>query len=216
MKKMRIPVAKEGYPFILLAAFAAFLAAILGYDMVSLVGFLLTTFVLFFFRDPERVIPDEDDVLVSPADGRIILIEKVFDDRFVKEHVYKVSIFMNVFNVHVNRMPFAGTVDRIQYSAGSFYSANTQRGALNNEFCALTLITPQKRKIAVVQVAGLIARRIVCWATKGDSLEKGQRFGIIRFGSRVDLYLPSNVQLEVSNGQKVKAGETVLGYLPSS
>lgn len=215
MKKMRIPVAREGYPFIALAAFATFLAALLRYDSVSLVGFLLTAFVLFFFRDPERVIPDEEDVLVSPADGRIILIEKIFDDRFVKEHVYKVSIFMNIFNVHVNRVPFSGTVDRIKYSAGSFYSANTQRGALNNEFCALTLITPQNRKIAVVQVAGLIARRIICWATKGDILEKGQRFGLIRFGSRVDLYLPSNVQLEVSNGQKVKAGETILGYLPS-
>ncbi len=215
MKKMRIPVAREGYPFIALAAFATFMTALLGYDIFSLAGFMLTAFILFFFRDPERVIPDEDDVLVSPADGRVILIEKIFDDRFVKEHVYKISIFMNIFNVHVNRMPFSGTIDRIKYAAGSFYSANTQRGALKNEYCALILTTPQKSKFAVVQVAGLIARRIVCWAVKGDSLVKGQRFGLIRFGSRVDLYLPANVQLEVSMGQKVKAGETILGYLPS-
>ncbi len=214
MKEPLIPVAREGYPFIGFAAFATLVTAVLGYCLLALAALLLTAFVLYFFRDPDRISPDEDDVLVSPADGKIILIEKIFDDNFVKEHVYKVSIFMNVFNVHVNRMPFAGTVSRIHYSPGHFFAANTERGALENEFCAVSLKTSSGRRMAVVQVAGLIARRIVCWAEKGDSLRKGQRFGLIRFGSRVDLYLPLQVQLEVAVGQKVKAGETVLGYLP--
>lgn len=213
MKEIRIPIAQEGYPFIAFAAFAALTAAVLGYDLVTLVLLMITAFCLFFFRDPERVVSDEEDVLVAPADGRVILIEKVFDDRFVKEHVYKVSIFMNIFNVHVNRVPFNGTVQKVQYSPGHFYAANTQRGALENEYCALIATIPSDQKMAVVQVAGLVARRIVCWAEKGDNLKKGQRFGLIRFGSRVDLYLPLKVHLEVALGQKVRAGETVLGYL---
>lgn len=213
MKKPQIPVACEGYPFIAFAALMTLTAAILGYDIVALVALLLTAFVLYFFRDPERISPDEDDVVVSPADGKVILVEKVFDDKFVKEHVYKVSIFMNVFNVHVNRVPYAGTVVKTQYFPGMFFSANTERGALENEACALTIATANNRKLAVVQVAGLIARRIVCWAGKGDELVRGERFGLIRFGSRVDLYLPLQMQLEVAVGQKVVAGETVLGYL---
>ena len=206
-------MALEGYPFILFAAFATLIAAILDHVIVSLTAFFLTGFCLFFFRDPERISPEESDVLVSPADGKIILIEKIFDDKFVKEHVYKVSIFMNVFNVHVNRVPFPGTVTNIKYSAGRFYSANTERGALENEYCAMTITTENHRRLAVVQVAGLIARRIVCWATRGDKLGRGQRFGLIRFGSRVDLYLPLQTHLEITTGQKVKAGETILGYL---
>lgn len=213
MKKPQIPVALEGYPFIGFAAFTTLVLAILGYDFFALLLMFLTAFVLYFFRDPERISPEDEDALVSPADGKVILIEKVFDDRFVKEHAYKVSIFMNVFNVHVNRMPFSATVTRVQYSPGLFFSANTERGALENEACGLILDTKNNRKIAVVQIAGLIARRIVCWAVKGDSLERGERFGLIRFGSRVDLYLPQQVQLEVSLGQKVRAGETVIGYL---
>jgi phosphatidylserine decarboxylase len=213
MKEPRIPVALEGYPFIALAALVTLVMAILGYNLVALLALALTTFVLYFFRDPERVSPEEDDVVVSPADGKVILIEKMFDDQFVKEHVYKISIFMNIFNVHVNRFPLPGTVTQVRYSPGSFLAANTERAALENENCALVIATPGRQKLAVVQVAGLIARRIVCWATKGDYLARGQRFGLIRFGSRVDLYLPLQIQLEVRPGQKVRAGETVLGYL---
>lgn len=214
MKTPQVPVALEGYPFIGFAALTTLVLAILDHGFSSLLALFLTAFVLYFFRDPERVCPEDEDVLVSPADGKVILIEKVFDDKFVKEHVYKVSIFMNVFNVHVNRAPCPGTVTQVQYSPGMFFSANTERGALENEACALTLETRNNRKIAVVQVAGLIARRIVCWAGKGDRLMRGERFGLIRFGSRVDLYLPQQIQLEVEVGQKVRAGETILGYLP--
>lgn len=213
MNRPRIPVALEGYPFILLTGFVALITAILDYDIIALVMLFLTGFILYFFRDPERVIPHDADVIVSPADGKVILVERIFDDKFVKEHVYKVSIFMNIFNVHVNRAPYTGRVERIAYAPGLFYSADTERGALQNEACAMVMTAQNGTRLAVVQVAGLIARRIVCWATKGDSLVKGERFGLIRFGSRVDLYLPLATQLEVSVGQKVKAGETVLGYL---
>lgn len=213
MKEPKIPVALEGYPFIAFGVFSTIVAAILGLTIATLVFFLLTAFTLYFFRDPERTAPDEEDAMVSPADGKIIRIEKVFDDKFVKEHVYKVSIFMNIFNVHVNRMPFPGEIQQIIYSPGNFYSANSERGALENEYCAVTFKTPTNKELAVVQVAGLIARRIVCWAQKGDHYAKGQRFGLIRFGSRVDMYLPLQTQLEVTQGQKVRAGETVLGYL---
>lgn len=172
----------------------------------------LAAFSLYFFRDPERILPQGEDVLLCPADGRVIKIDKEYDDNFLGEQVYKVSIFMSVFDVHVNRLPFAGTVRKIQYFPGKFYSANTSRGSLENEKCSMVMDTEKGLSYAVVQVAGLVARRIVCWAEPGDTLVRGRRYGLIRFGSRVDLYLPLQVQLEVSVGQKVKAGETVLGY----
>ncbi|MDZ7642594.1 MAG: phosphatidylserine decarboxylase family protein [Desulfurivibrio sp.] len=213
MLQPAIPVAREGWPFIFFAGFATLVAAVLGYLLPTLLLLALTAFILWFFRDPERVAPSADDALVAPADGKVILIERVFDERYVKDHVYKVSIFMNIFNVHVNRNPFPARVERILYSPGAFYAADSQRGALKNEACALVLDAGKERRLAVVQVAGLLARRIVCWAENGDQLGRGQRFGLIRFGSRVDLYLPLATQLEVAVGRKVKAGESVLGYL---
>jgi phosphatidylserine decarboxylase len=213
MKVDKIPVAREGYPFIAFIAFATFIFSMLEYDIIALIALFLTGFVFYFFRDPERISPDDEDVVVAPADGKIILVEKIFDDRFVNEHVYKISIFMSVFDVHVNRIPFAGEVEKIQYGPGSFYAANTDQGGLANEHCGVILTTKKNFRYAVVQIAGLVARRIVCWVEKGDTIERGKRFGMIRFGSRVDLYLPQNMQLEVSSGQRVKAGETVIGYL---
>lgn len=214
MKEPQIPVAKEGFPFIVFLAFATLIVALLGYDLIALVFLLLTGFVLYFFRDPERVIPETEDAVVSPADGKIILVEKIFDDRFVNEHVYKISIFMSVFDVHVNRLPFSGEVESLEYTSGSFYAANTDQGGLANEHCAVILSTTKNFRYAVVQIAGLVARRIVCWVEKGDTLKKGRRYGIIRFGSRVDVYLPQHLQLEVRTGQKVRAGETIIGYIP--
>jgi phosphatidylserine decarboxylase len=214
MKEPQIPLAREGYPFIVFIGFATLISALLGYEFIAVLLFFVTGFVFYFFRDPERIIPDAEDAVVSPADGKVILVEKIFDDRFVNEHAYKVSIFMSIFDVHVNRLPFAGEVEKIQYAAGSFYAANTDQGGLANEHCAVILSTPKNFRYAVVQVAGLVARRIVCWAEKGDTLERGSRFGLIRFGSRVDIYLPQQVQLEVRSGQRVRAGETVIGYIP--
>jgi phosphatidylserine decarboxylase len=213
MKEPRIPVALEGYPFIAFSALATLVMAVLGQNFLAVFGLALTGFILYFFRDPERVLPEDEDVVVSPADGKVILIEKIFDDRFLKEDVYKLSIFMNVFNVHVNRVPFPGTVNQVRYFPGSFFAADSKRAALENEQCAVMMATAGGQRLAVVQMAGLIARRIVCWAVKGDNLARGQRFGLIRFGSRVDLYLPLQARVEVVVGQKVRAGETILGYL---
>ena len=214
MKKPQIPVAKEGFPFIAFVAFVTLITALLGYEFIALISLLLTGFVIYFFRDPERVIPEAEDAVVSPADGKIILVEKIFDDRFLNEHVYKVSIFMSVFDVHVNRIPFTGDVEKIEYTPGSFYAANTDQGGLANENCAVTLASKRNFRFAVVQIAGLLARRIICWAEKGDALEKGERYGLIRFGSRVDMYLPQQLQLEIRTGQRVRGGETVIGYIP--
>lgn len=212
MKEQRIPIAREGIPFILFAGFVTLCFALLAYNGPALVMLALTAQVLYFFRDPDRVVPDDADALVCPADGKVILVEKVFDDRYLKEHVYKVSIFMNVFDVHVNRAPCQGTVTGFVYRSGRFFSADTDRAGSENEHCALLLENGNGLRLAVVQVAGLVAQRIVLWAEKGDLLNKGQRFGMIRFGSRVDLYLPLDVQVEVKPGQKVRAGETILGY----
>jgi phosphatidylserine decarboxylase len=213
MKEAQLPVAREGYPFICFAAFVTIVFAILEYELLSLAALMLTGFVLSFFRDPERISPDDEDAVVSPADGRVILVEKIFDDRFVNEHVCKISIFMSIFDVHVNRIPYAGEVEKIQYTQGSFYSANTDQGGLSNENCGIIVSTGKNFRYAVVQVAGLLARNIVCWIEKGDSVVRGKRFGMIRFGSRVDIYLPQNIQVEVRSGQKVKAGESIIGYL---
>ncbi len=213
MKTPQIPVAREGYPFIAFALFVTVVMALLEYELLSLIAVFLSGFVFYFFRDPERVSPDDEDAVVSPADGKVISVEKIFDDRFVSEHVYKISIFMSVFDVHVNRIPFAGEVEKIQYTPGSFYAANTDQGGLANENCGVVLSSTKDFRYAVVQVAGLLARNIVCWAEKGDVFERGSRFGMIRFGSRVDIYLPQNIQIEVRSGQRVKAGESVIGYL---
>jgi phosphatidylserine decarboxylase len=209
----KVPVAREGYPFIGLAAFCAIFFGLLGYTAPALAGFAATVFTLAFFRDPERFVPRDEGVVVSPADGKIIMAEKVFDRQFTGKEVYKVSIFMNVFNVHVNRAPCAGKVRKIDYRPGKFYSADSQKGGLENEYCASFLDTPTGENIVCVQIAGLIARRIICWLEPGDRVSGGNRIGLIRFGSRVDLYLPATTTIKVRVGEKVCAGETIIGRL---
>ncbi len=213
MLKPQIPVAREGYPFIGFMAFITLFFAALSYDLLAWLCLAVSVFVLCFFRDPERFVPAEAQVLVSPADGKIITVDTVSDDTFTGGQAFKISIFMNVFNVHVNRVPFDGTVEGVVYRPGKFYSADSERGALHNEYCATILRTKSGRKLAFVQIAGLIARRIVCWLEPGDEIQKGRRFGLIRFGSRVDLYLPLEAEILVQPGQKVRAGETPLAHL---
>lgn len=210
MTHPRIPLAREGYPFIAFAAFVTLITAILGYEFLAWPALAVTTFVVAFFRDPERMTDAADGKLISPADGKIILIENQSDEVYLQEKVIKVSIFMNVFNVHVNRIPIDGTVEKIIYKPGQFYSADSEKGALLNERCGVILSTPSGVRIAFVQVAGLIARRIVNWLEPGDIAQRGKRFGLIRFGSRVDLYLPVTSSIHVKLGQKVRAGETAI------
>ena len=209
----QVPVAREGYPFIGFAAFCTLIFGVLGLCIPTFILLIITIFVLCFFRDPERFTPPGEDLLVSPADGKILLIEKVEDKKFTGGEAWKISIFMNVFNVHVNRIPFSGKVEKIIYTPGKFYSADSEKGALQNEYCAALITTTSGKTLAFVQVAGLIARRIVCWLEPGDSAVKGRRYGLIRFGSRVDLYLPPDTEIVVQPGQKVRAGETILAHI---
>ncbi|MEN8190667.1 MAG: phosphatidylserine decarboxylase family protein [Thermodesulfobacteriota bacterium] len=213
MRTPQISIAREGYPFIFFSAFVTLTLALIGLVTLTLLGLVCSAFVLWFFRDPDRIVPDENDGLICPADGKVIILEKIFDERFLKQEVYKLSIFMNVFNVHVNRVPLDGSVERVFHRSGKFYSADTEKGALQNEFCATRLTTGSGRSLVFVQVAGLIARRIINRLEPGDKVRAGQRFGLIRFGSRVDLYLPLDTEFTVSVGDKVRAGESLLGRL---
>jgi phosphatidylserine decarboxylase len=216
MHTPRVPLASEGYPFILFSAFATLAFSLLGLVVPALGALLLTAFVTYFFRDPARVLPEETNAIVSPADGKVIVVREMDDDCFLHERVHKISIFMNVFNVHVNRIPLAGTVERVVLTPGRFYAADKDKAVLHNERCALTVATPAGVRYAVVQIAGLIARRIVCRAEPGDRVTVGQRYGMIRFGSRLDLYLPLATEIRVREGELVRAGESVLGLLRES
>jgi len=207
-------IVKEGFPFIAALGIITILLAYFDFFAASACSFATTVFVAWFFRNPERKIPQGKGEVVSPADGKVIKIEKEKDSDLLPGAFVKVSIFMNVFNVHVNRMPCSGTVKLIRYKKGRFISANLDKASALNEQNALVITTDMKREIIVVQIAGLIARRIVCWVSEGMPVEKGERFGLIRFGSRLDVYLPPEVSIRVSIGDRVKAGETVLGDLP--
>ena len=207
------PIAQEGIPFILYAAFLTVVSALLGFTLITLLLLVVTTFVTMFFRDPERFIPDVPNAVVSPADGKVILAEQVSDSRFSDVEMLKISIFMNVFNVHVNRSPIKGEVTGVNHVPGKFLAADHQNAHLKNEYCAVTVRDDADRTIIFVQIAGLVARRIVCWLEKGDLVGLGERFGLIRFGSRVDIYLPKDSTLQIRIGSKVRAGESILAEL---
>ncbi|HID29720.1 MAG TPA: phosphatidylserine decarboxylase family protein [Desulfobacterales bacterium] len=207
------PIAREGYPFILASAFATATVAILGLYMLALFFLAVTLFVCFFFRDPERVIPEEEKAVVSPADGKVVEVGVVEGSDFAPEKMLKIGIFMSIFNVHVNRIPHNGTVSDVVYHPGKFFSANLDKASRDNERNAVSLEIGSGRRLIVVQVAGLIARRIICKIGKGDRLSRGERFGMICFGSRLDVYFPADSASAVSVGDKVLAGTSVLGHL---
>jgi phosphatidylserine decarboxylase len=175
---------------------------------------VLSLFVAAFFRDPEREAHASGKAILTPADGRIISIEHVGDHRSpLGKPTLKISIFMSIFNVHVNRVPVSGRISEIKYRPGRFFSANLSKASEENECNRITLQADAGHNVVVVQIAGLIARRIVCWVRAGDDVRAGQRLGLIRFGSRVDLYLPDTAEIGVRPRQKVKAGKTILGHL---
>jgi phosphatidylserine decarboxylase len=205
-------MAKEGLPFLIpVVLFTIFLGSV-GWKIWMLVGILLSLFIAFFFRNPKRVIPNLQKVILSPADGRIIHVGEIEEDRFLKERSLKVSIFMSLFDVHLNRAPVSGKVLKRNYLPGRFLVAHVEKSSLLNEQNAVLLETEDQLKILLVQIAGFVARRIVCYAKTGDTLRKGEIFGLIRFGSRVDLYLPLEVKPLVRVGQRVKGGESIIGY----
>jgi phosphatidylserine decarboxylase len=207
------PLAKAGYPFIFGSVFTTLVFAILGLVTLSLIGLVVTFFICYFFRDPDRIIPNDAGCVVSPADGKVISAGVVDNSHFYEGSCMKISIFMSIFNVHVNRIPYEGRINEVQYYPGKFFSANLDKASANNEHNAVFVETEGGKNICTVQVAGLIARRIICKVQKGDVVHRGQRFGLICFGSRIDVYLPSAMRLKVVIGDKVKAGTSVLGVL---
>lgn len=206
-------IAHEGYVFILVSAFFTISAFFTAFRWVAFLLLLITLFIIWFFRNPERKTPPDEKLVISPADGKVVKIEAVHDHELTQGSFLKVSIFMNVFSVHVNRIPFDGRIEKIQYFKGKFLSANLDKASSDNERNGLLIRLTDGRTIGAIQIAGLIARRIVCWVHEGMTVKKGERFGMIRFGSRVDVLLPADATVLVKLGDKVRAGETPIGGL---
>jgi len=207
------PIARPGYSFIGAAAFTTLVFALLGLIIPALLGLATTFFIIYFFRDPDRTVPNSGGLFVSPADGKIVTAGTVENSTYYEGTCLKISVFMSVFNVHVNRMPCKGKVKKIIYNPGKYFSANLDKASKENEQNAVYLKTEDGKEICTVQIAGLIARRIICRIQEGDEVDRGQRFGMICFGSRLDVYLPKDSKLNVAVGDIVKAGTTVLGEL---
>lgn len=205
------PVARAGYPFIFVSAFTTAILALLGLTTLTLLGLVITFCICGFFRDPDRVIPVAKGAVVSPADGKVIAADLVSDSPLLSGEFMKISIFMSVFNVHVNRVPRSGRIKEIDYFPGKFFSANLDKASEQNEHNAVLIEMEDGKPMCVVQIAGLIARRIICYIKPGDQVMRGQRFGLICFGSRLDVYLPTDINLKVAVGDKVQAGASILG-----
>jgi phosphatidylserine decarboxylase len=209
-----VPLAREGLPFILLAGAITLMFGFLGLPVLLVLSGILTIFVISFFRDPPRRAPEVARSVLSPADGKILRIEELpASSTPLGTPTLRLSIFMSVFDVHVNRMPFDGVVRAVSYHPGTFFSANLDKASELNEHNEVVVDTSDSSRFAVVQIAGLIARRIVCRLRPGDIAVRGGRFGMIRFGSRVDVYLPGDSHITAKERQRVKAGKTVIGYL---
>lgn len=225
-KTIFVPVHPAGWPFIVGFAVASILLAMLA-DGLGFIGLVLTAWCLYFFRNPERVTPQRDGLIVSPADGIVSMITKAplppelesddaEDPLFKAKNLTRISVFLNVFDVHVNRNPIEGTVTQAVYHPGKFFNASLDKASTDNERNSLVVkIKDHASSIAFVQIAGLVARRILCDAKVGDHLKTGETYGIIRFGSRVDIYLPPRVNPMVAVGQRMIGGETVIADLKS-
>jgi len=204
-------IASAGYPLLLGSAFITLVLALLGLTPLALAALVGTICIAGFFRDPDRVIPNRPGLVVSPADGRVICVERSRSDAFFDAEMTKISIFMSVFNVHVNRIPAEGQIYRIRYRPGTFVAADRADASMRNEHNAVFIETSSGKRLCLVQVAGLIARRIICRVQEDESVRRGQRFGMICFGSRLDVYLPPEIRLAVAVGDKVLAGSSILG-----
>ncbi|MCP3943368.1 MAG: phosphatidylserine decarboxylase family protein [Desulfobacteraceae bacterium] len=208
-----LPIAVPGLKFVFLTILITGVLFYFGWTGIGFISLGVTLFVTWFFRDPDRSIPGGEKEFVSPADGRVIIIEKLASCEYLSIPCQKVSIFMNVFNVHVNRIPFDGVIEKVQYNPGKFINASFDKASIHNERNALVVRTAADKKFVVVQIAGLIARRIVNCVQAGEQIKKGDRYGMIQFGSRLDLYLPMDFEVGVKIGDKTKAGTTVIGIM---
>ena len=213
LKKFIPPIHPAGFPFIIIFIVAALILSVIS-DFLGWVGFILTIWCTYFFRDPERVKPDKNNILLSPADGKILFVGKSkspdnLSDNQSKE-MQKISIFMNVFDVHINRIPISGKISWLKYVPGTFLNASIDKSSEDNERMIIKIEYSKNKYVYVVQIAGLIARRIKCDLSENQSVTIGDRFGLIRFGSRVDLYFPNDCDPLVSEGQTSISGETIL------
>lgn len=212
IKSVFVPIHPAGHVFIAIAVVFT-LIGFLVEDWLGFICLVITVWMVYFFRDPDRVVPERAGVIVSPADGLIQTITEVAapEELGLPDELYtRISIFLNVFDVHVNRIPAAGTVEKLHYIPGLYLNASLDKASEDNERQLMTLATNDGPKIGVVQIAGLVARRIICQAVEGQEYKRGERFGIIRFGSRTDLYLPLDTEVLVYEGQRAIGGETVL------
>ncbi len=204
--------AREGYPWIFGLGSLSLVLGLLGFHSSGGILLGLTLFVAFFFRDPDREVPGDTDVIISPADGRVITVEPLARGKYASEQpASRVGIFLSPLNVHVNRVPVTGQVTQIQYQPGKFRAAFAADAAEVNEQNAVSIQDTYGHRVVLVQIAGMLARRIVCRLTGGEQVQQGDRYGMIMLGSRVDVYCPAEVQLKITVGQRVKAGETVIG-----
>jgi len=201
-------IAREGYPFIGIGAVLTLACLLAGWGTLGVLLLAVTAWVVWFFRNPPRLVPPGEGLVLCPADGRVV------DVRGEGEDGPRVCVFMNVFNVHVNRLPVAGRVEAVEYTPGTFVNASLDKASEHNERNRVTMVTPRGQTVAFVQIAGLVARRIACWVTPGAVGQAGDIFGLIRFGSRVDVHVPPGTEIWVVAGQRVTAGETILGRLP--
>jgi phosphatidylserine decarboxylase len=204
-------IAKEGYRLIAAAGVPAAGAFLMGWSLVGSLLALLALAIAVFFRDPDRVIPQGEGLIVAPADGKVVSIVNLKDAPPMVNASTRISIFLSPFDVHINRMPVTGMIEEIQYQSGKFMAAYKDDASAQNEQNALKITARDGQRLAVVQIAGVLARRIVCYPKRGDKLNRGDRFGLIMFGSRTDTYLPAECYVEVVEGQRVKGGETILG-----
>ncbi len=215
MLKPSAGLALEGLPYIFASTLVTLTFSLIEWWFPAVACLAVTLLVLHFFRDPERVQPDDAEAVVSPADGRVCKIGRDTDP-VSGESRQVVCVFMNVFDVHVNRMPVSGTIQAIHYHPGKFFNASLDKSSKDNERNVVEIVGKGNQRFTVVQIAGLIARRIVCWAEKGDKLKRSERFGLIKFGSRVDLYLPDGYDCTVYVGDRVIAGQTVVALKRSA
>ncbi len=211
--KAEFLIARPGLFYICGACLITGLLFFIGWISLACIASFITLFICWFFRDPDREIPKEENVIVSPADGRILIVEKLDKNDFTCDPCIKVSIFMNLFNVHVNRIPFGGEIIKTEYFPGKFFNASFDKASEDNERNCLVISSNTNKTYAVVQIAGFVARRIICKTGRGDRLMTGERYGMICFGSRLDIYLPESTDILVCPGEKVKAGSSIIGYM---
>ena len=210
--KTGIPVAFEGLKLIIPLAVLTIVIFLLKWITAGFVLLAMTLFIIFFFRDPRRVIPQGDDLVVSPADGKVVVVKDVHENDYLHQDVKQISIFLSVFNVHVNRVPVGGIIESVKYNPGKFHIAALEKASLENEQTAM-VIKDGNRKILVKQIAGMLARRIICYVQSGNVVKKGERYGLICFGSRADIFLPANSEIKVKRGDKVKGGKDIIAVL---